>query len=106
MAIDVFPIPQSTIRRSPFHQGSLEAGCAGYGVYSYTISDVCYYPANVMDPVEEYWKLVKDAILFDPPVERPIEIRGPQASELVDRLVTRDLSTCRVGQCKYVVLRR
>ena len=104
MAIDVFPIPQSTIRRSPFHQGTLEAGCDGYGVYSYTISDVCYYPANVMDPVEEYWKLVKDAILFDPPVERPIEIRGPQASELVDRLVTRDLSTCRVGQCKYVVL--
>ena len=102
------PVPllvsQRSIRRSPFHEATLRDGCRGYAVASYTISDRCYYPAGLSDPEEEYWKLINDAVLFDPPVERPIEISGPDAVTFVDHLMTRDMTRFAVGQCRYVIL--
>jgi aminomethyltransferase len=42
--------------------------------------------------------------LWDVGVERQIEISGPDAFDFTNLLVTRDLSKCKVGQCKYVFL--
>jgi aminomethyltransferase len=42
--------------------------------------------------------------LWDVAVERQVEITGPDAARFTQLLTPRDLSTCEVGQCKYVVL--
>ncbi len=42
--------------------------------------------------------------LWDVGVERQIDISGPDAFELTNLLVPRDLSKCEVGQCKYVFI--
>ena len=56
------------------------------------------------DPVAEYWALLNGVTLWDVGVERQVEITGPDAFAFTNLLVTRDLTKCQVGQCKYVFL--
>ena len=63
-----------------------------------------YIPRDFGDPVQNFWTLVNDAILCDVAVERQVEITGPDAARFTQLLCPRDLSTCAVGQCKYVML--
>lgn len=87
------------IRKSPFFYASRRHGVEMYSVYNRT-----YHPRNYGDPVAEYWALLEGVTLWDVGVERQIEITGPDAFDFTNMLVTRDLSKCRVGQCKYVFL--
>ena len=87
------------IRKSPFFYASRRHGVAMYSVYNHT-----YHPRHYGDPVAEYWELLNGVTLWDVGVERQIEITGPDAFDFTNLLVTRDLSRCRVGQCKYVFL--
>lgn len=87
------------IRKSPFFHASRRHGVAMYSVYNRT-----YHPRHYGDPVEEYWALLNGVTLWDVGVERQVEITGPDAFTFTNMLVTRDLSKCRVGQCKYVFL--
>lgn len=93
-----------SVQPSPFHRATLRDGCSAYAVASYNISHQTYYPLQLLDAEEEYRKLVNDAVLFDPPVERPVEIAGPQAAAFVDRMLARDMRRCAPGQCRYVLL--
>jgi aminomethyltransferase len=52
----------------------------------------------------EYWRLLKGVTLWDVAVERQTEITGPDAFAFTNMLTPRDLSKCKVGQCKYVVI--
>jgi aminomethyltransferase len=54
--------------------------------------------------VQNFWNLVNGAILCDVAVERQVEITGPDAARFTQYLTPRDLSTCEVGQCKYVLI--
>lgn len=85
------------IRRSPFFYASRQHGVHLYSVYNHT-----YHPRNYGDPVGEYWHLLEAVTLWDVGVEKQVEITGPDAFEFTNMLVPRDLSKCRVGQCKYV----
>lgn len=87
------------IRKSPFFYASRQHGVEMYSVYNRT-----YHPRHYGDPVAEYWALLEGVTLWDVGVERQIEITGPDAFDFTNMLVTRDLSKCRVGQCKYVFL--
>jgi glycine cleavage system aminomethyltransferase T len=87
------------IRKSPFFYASRRHGVAMYSVYNRT-----YHPRHYGDPVAEYWALLNGVTLWDVGVERQIEITGPDAFDFTNMLVTRDLTKCRVGQCKYVFL--
>jgi glycine cleavage system aminomethyltransferase T len=87
----------SRLRRSPYFYASRKHGPKMYSVYNHT-----YHPRHYGDPVEEYWKLVNGATLWDVGVERQIEISGPDAFDFTNMLVPRDLNKCDVGQCKYV----
>ena len=87
------------IRKSPFFYASRRHGVAMYSVYNRT-----YHPRHYGDPVAEYWALLNGVTLWDVGVERQIEITGPDAFDFTNLLVTRDLSKCQVGQCKYVFL--
>ncbi|HEV2874899.1 MAG TPA: glycine cleavage T C-terminal barrel domain-containing protein [Thermoleophilaceae bacterium] len=87
------------IRKSPYFYASRRHGVQLYSVYNHT-----YHPRHYGDPVEEYWHLLNGVTLWDVGVERQIEISGPDAFELTNLLVARDLHKCAVEQCKYVFL--
>ncbi|MDO5492365.1 MAG: glycine cleavage T C-terminal barrel domain-containing protein [Nesterenkonia sp.] len=87
------------IRKSPFFCASRQHGVAMYSVYNRT-----YHARHYGDPIAEYWALLNGVTLWDVGVERQIEITGPDAFDFTNLLVTRDLTKCRVGQCKYVFL--
>ena len=86
-------------RRSPFFEKTLEAGCSAYDIYNHML-----LPGYYDDPVTEYWALLNDVTIWDVSVERIVEITGPDASELTNRLTCRDLTKCAVGQGKYVLI--
>ncbi len=87
------------IRKSPFFAATERHGCTGYSVYNHM-----YIPRSFGDPEANFWHLVNDAILCDVSVERQVEITGPDAARFVQMLTPRDLSSCEVGQCKYVFI--
>ena len=87
------------VRKSPFTDAALRWGATGLSVYNHM-----YIPRDFGDPVENFWHLVNDAILCDVAVERQVEITGPDAAAFVQMLCPRDLSSCEVGQCKYVIM--
>lgn len=49
---------------------------------------------------EMYWKVRREVILRNTG-ELPIEIRGPDAERLLNRVFTRDVSKVRTGRCSY-----
>lgn len=89
----------SRLRKSPYFWKSREHGVAMYSVYNHT-----YHPRHYGDPVGEYWSLLNDVTIWDVGVERQIEISGPDAFEFTNMLVPRDLSKCKIEQCKYVFI--
>lgn len=86
-------------RRSPFFESTLEAGCRAFDIYN-----KMYLPAEYDDPEVEYWALNEAVTLWDVGVERTVEVRGPDADHFVDFLTCRDLTTCAVGQGKYMLV--
>ena len=87
------------IRKSPFFDATVRWGATNFSVYNHM-----YIPRDFGNPEENFWSLVNDAILCDVAVERQVEVTGPDAAKFVQLLVSRDLSKCAVGQCKYVLL--
>ncbi|GBC86489.1 Dimethylsulfoniopropionate demethylase DmdA [bacterium HR12] len=85
------------IRKSPYFYASRKHGVKRYSVYNHT-----YHPRHYGDPIEEYWHLVNNVTLWDVGVEKQIQIKGPDAFDLANMIVPRDLTKCAVGQCKYV----
>jgi len=86
------------IRRSPFFAATRRHGCRNY-----TIVNRMYTPSHFGDPVEEYWKLIEDVTLWDVATERQVEITSPDAFAITDWLITRHLSRCPIGRCRYVL---
>ncbi len=87
------------VRKSPFFAATRRWGCKAYSVYNHM-----YMPLYYESPVADFWKLVNDVTVWDVAVERQVEIAGPDAARFTQFLTCRDLSTCAVGQAKYVLL--
>ncbi len=87
------------LRRSPFFEATQRYGPKAYTVYNHML-----FPIRFADLEEEYWHLIHHVTLWDVSVERQVEITGPDAFEFTNRLTPRDLSSCAVGQGKYVVI--
>ena len=87
------------VRKSPFSDAALRWGATGFSVYNHM-----YIPRDFGDPVQNFWNLVNEAILCDVAVERQVEITGPDAARFTQFLSCRDLLSCEVGQCKYVLI--
>ena len=87
------------IRKSPFFNASRRSGCTHYSVYNHM-----YYPVQYGATSEMDRRLREGVTVWDVAVERQVQVTGPDASRFVEMLTPRDLSTCGVGQCKYVVL--
>ena len=89
----------SWYKKSPYFARTVEAGCTSWDLYNHMLIPTLYD-----DDVTEYWHLLEHVTLWDVAVERQVEIAGPDAARFTQLLTPRDLSTCEVGQCKYVVL--
>jgi glycine cleavage system aminomethyltransferase T len=90
---------QPWYRKSPYFESTKRAGCRSWGLYNHMLLPTLYD-----DPITEYWALLNGVTMWDVAVERCVEISGPDAFEFTDLLTCRDLTTCAVGQCKYVLL--
>jgi glycine cleavage system aminomethyltransferase T len=86
-------------RRSPFFDATRRAGCTAYDVYNHML-----LPAYFDDPELEYWALLNDVTVWDVGVERTVEVTGPEADRLIDLMTCRDLTSCAVGQGKYMLV--
>ena len=87
------------IRKSPFFEATVRWGARGFSVYNHM-----YIPRDFGNPEQNFWNLVNKAILCDVAVERQVEISGPDASDFIQILTPRDLSSLKVGQCKYILI--
>lgn len=87
------------LRRSPYFEATRQYGCRAYTVYNHM-----FLPSYYDDPVSEYWHLLEHVTLWDVSVERQVEITGPDAFRFTNFLTPRDLSRCRVGQGRYVLI--
>ncbi len=87
------------IRKSPYFDSTVKWGAKGFSVYNHM-----YIPRDFGDPEQNFWNLIKTAILCDVAVERQVEITGPDAFKFIQLLTPRDLSKLSVGQCKYVLI--
>ena len=99
-SFDMSLIQQGTrLRRSPYFNATQRYGCRAYTVYNHM-----FLPGHYDDPVTEYWHLINHVAVWDVAVERQVEITGPDAFAFTNMLTPRDLTKCRVGQGKYVVI--
>lgn len=89
------PVPRT--RKSPYYDATVAAGCEAFTVYNHMLMPK-WYESMLAD----YWYLINNVTMWDVAVERQIEITGPDAATFAQLLTPRDLTKCKVGQCKYV----
>ena len=69
-----------------------------YGIYCNR-----FYPLSLgQDPVEHYWKLRRGVLLYDVP-EKPLEIRGPDALALLERILARPIASLKTWRARYAI---
>ena len=93
------------IRKSPWWHLSKAAGCRAYTTYNHM-----YHPRSYVSPedgglLEEYRYLTQHVSMWDVAVERQIQVKGPDAADFVNLLITRDVHTLiPTMQARYVIL--
>jgi aminomethyltransferase len=87
------------LRRSPYFEAEQRCSPRGYTVYNHML-----FPINYDGFEAEYRHLLEHVTLWDVAVERCLEISGPDGSRFAQLLTPRDLSSCAVGQAKYVLI--
>jgi glycine cleavage system aminomethyltransferase T len=90
---------QPWYRKSPYFEATKRHGCTSWGLYNHMLLPTLYD-----DPVTEYEALLNDVTVWDVAVERCVEISGPDAFELTNAMTCRDLTSCDVWQCRYVLM--
>jgi glycine cleavage system aminomethyltransferase T len=86
-------------RRTPYYEATQRYGPKGFTVYNHM-----YFPIRFDTFEQEFDALLNDVTLWDVSVERCLEIGGPDGMRFAQLLTPRDLSTCAVGQGKYVLI--
>ncbi|MEM7142736.1 MAG: glycine cleavage T C-terminal barrel domain-containing protein [Actinomycetota bacterium] len=90
------------IEESPYLRRALalaDPERAALGVFNHM-----YHLLHYGDPVAEYWALIDGVTLWDVAYQRQVELAGPDALSFMQYLVTRDLSSHEIGQCKYAFM--
>ena len=85
------------IRSTPFTRRVQSAGVTAFTVYNHMLLP------SVFESLEDDYRHLKSHVqVWDVACERQIEIRGRDASRLVQMLTPRDLRNLSIGQCFYV----
>lgn len=85
------------LRRTPFSDGVEAQGVSAYTVYNRMLLPTVFESVQA-----DYHHLKKHVQVWDVACERQVELRGPDASRLMQMLTPRDLRGMGVGQCYYV----
>ncbi len=89
--------PSRRLRRTPFSDGVEAAGVKAYTVYNRMLLPTMF------ESVEADYRHLKTHVqIWDVAVERQVELRGPDATRLMQMLTPRDLRRMLPGQCYYV----
>ena len=100
MAFDMSQVQRGARnRRTPYHEAAQKHDPKGYTVYNHM-----YFPIRFDSFEAEFDALLNGVTLWDVAVERCLEIGGPDGFRFAQLLTPRDLSTCAVGQAKYVLI--
>jgi glycine cleavage system aminomethyltransferase T len=91
--------PTARLRPSPFYEAAVAEGMVAASIYNRMIM-----PTGYGHPEDEYWRLIKGVSQWDVGIERQVQLKGTDAGKLAQILSPRDLSSCKVGQGKYVPL--
>jgi aminomethyltransferase len=86
-------------RRTPYHEATQRYSPKGFTVYNHM-----YFPIRFDTFEAEFDALLNDVTLWDVSVERCLEISGADGLTFAQLLTPRDLSSCAVGQAKYVLI--
>ena len=71
---------------------------------SFRIHNTYLKPWIISDPDEEYGAISEAAGLIDVTGEEVVEVAGPDATRLMERLVVRNVTKMRDGTCRYAVM--
>ena len=84
-------------RRTPYTERVESLGVSGFSIVNHTL-----LPKSFTKSVEEdYWHLKEHVQLWDVGCQRQVELRGPDAALLAQKMTPRDLSAMTPGQCYY-----
>ena len=93
------------IRKSPWWHLSKAAGCWAYTTYNHLYHPRAYIKPEDGGLMAEYEYLTQHVSMWDVAVERQIQIKGPDAADFVNLLITRDVhSLIPTMQARYVIL--
>lgn len=84
------------IRKSPFFDGTVEDGLAAVTCYNQM-----WLPTSYGDPDAEYRRLTEGVAMWDVAAQRHIEVRGPDADDLVQRIAAIDVPAVEPGRGAY-----
>ncbi|MGR3796124.1 glycine cleavage system protein T [Vannielia sp. SX4] len=85
------------IRKSPYFEATVADGVQGFSVYNHM-----FIPGHFGDPEAEYERLLNGVAMWDVAAQRQVELKGPDAARLAQRLTPRDLDGMKVGRGRYV----
>ena len=93
------------IRKSPWWHLSKAAGCWAYTTYNHMYHPRAYIKPEDGGLLKEYKYLTEHVSMWDVAVERQIQIKGPDAAEFVNYIITRDVHTMLpTMRARYVIL--
>ncbi len=93
------------VRKSPYWHLSHQEGCWCYTVYNRTYHPRAYVPLEEGGLLKEYESITQDVTMWNVAVERQIQVKGPDAADFVNLVITRDVhSKLKTGQGRYVIL--
>lgn len=92
-------ITSKRIRQTPFTSRVEAGGVKGYTVYNHML-----LPCVFRSLEEDYQHLCEHVQVWDVSAERQVQIKGPDASRLVQWMTPRDISPAQDDQCFYLPL--
>ena len=84
------------VRKSPYFEATVAAGVSAFTIYNHM-----YMPTSYGDPAEEHRRLTERVALWDVAAQRQVEVVGPDARSVAQRLSARDLGPLRPGRARY-----
>jgi len=93
------------VRKNPYWHLSKQEGCWAWSVYNHMYHPRAYISMMQGGLMKEYEYLTRHVTMWNVAVERQIQVKGPDAAEFVNQLITRDVhKKLPVGMCRYVIL--
>lgn len=92
------------VRKSPYWELSIQHGCWRASIYNRMYHPRGYVPREEGGMSVEYESLVNDVTLWNVAVERQIQVKGPDAEDFVNFVITRDATKIPPMRARYVIL--